>query len=64
MAESLVRPGLDLITRYSAAMKSTGIQWADESMDKHLNAPKRFVPKNEMAVGGLKKAKDQANVIA
>ena len=45
-------------------MKSTGIQWADESMDKHLNAPKKFVPKNEMAVGGLKKAKDQAIVIA
>ena len=33
-------------------------------MDKYLNAPKNFVPKNEMAVGGLKKAKDQANVIA
>ena len=41
-----------------------GIQWADEIMDKYLNAPKKFVPKNEMAVGGLKKAKDQANVIA
>ena len=33
-------------------------------MDKLLNAPKKFVPKNEMAVGGLNKAKDQANVIA
>ena len=45
-------------------MKSAGIQWDDESMDKYLNAPKKFVPKNEMAVGGLKKAKDQANAIA
>tara|TARA_B100000459_G_C8456113_1_gene147942 strand:+ start:305 stop:433 length:129 start_codon:yes stop_codon:yes gene_type:complete len=33
-------------------------------LDKYLNAPKKFVPKNEMAFGDLKKRKDRTNVIA
>ena len=56
--------GSETYYKYSAAMKSAGIQWTEENLDKYLKAPKKFVPKNKMAFGGLKKAKDRANVIA
>ena len=56
--------GSESYYKYSAAMKSAGIQWTEDNLDKYLKAPKKFVPKNKMAFGGLKKAKDRANLIA
>jgi cytochrome c2 len=50
--------------RYSTAMKSAGVIWTEENLDKYLAAPKKFVPKNKMPFPGLKKARDRKDVIA
>ncbi len=52
---------------YSPAMKEAGekgLVWTEENLDKYLENPKEFVPKNKMAFVGLKSEKDRADVIA
>lgn len=49
---------------YSPAMKSAGLTWTPENLDKYLADPKGTVPGNKMAFAGLKKPEDRANVIA
>lgn len=56
--------GSESYYKYSKAMKASGINWTEENLDKYLQAPKKFIPKNKMPFGGLKKQKDRANVIA
>jgi cytochrome c len=50
--------------QYSPAMKSSGLTWTPEALDKYLTDPKAAVPGNKMAFAGLKKPEDRANVIA
>lgn len=50
--------------QYSPAMKSSGLTWTPETLDKYLADPKAAVPGNKMAFAGLKNAEDRANVIA
>ena len=50
--------------QYSPAMKSSGITWTAENLDKYLADPKGFIPGNKMAFAGVKKPEDRANVIA
>ncbi len=50
--------------KYSSAMKESGITWNEENLDKYLEKPKDFIPKNKMVFVGLKDAEDRANVIA
>ncbi len=53
--------------RYSKAMQAKGAEglvWNEETLDKYLAAPKKFIPGNKMAFAGLKKPEDRANVIA
>lgn len=50
--------------QYSPAMKSSGLTWTPENLDKYLTDPKALVPGNKMAFAGLKKPEDRANVIA
>jgi cytochrome c len=50
--------------QYSPAMKSAGLTWTPENLDKYLTDPKAFVAGNKMAFVGLKKPEDRANVIA
>ncbi len=50
--------------KYSKAMKASDVTWDDESMDKFLKKPKKFIPKTKMAFPGLKKEKDRENIIA
>jgi len=45
-------------------MESAGIDWTADKLDKYLKAPNKFIPKNKMLFGALKKAKDRANIIA
>ena len=53
--------------KYSEAMiqhGKDGLVWNNENLEKYLEDPKGFVPKNRMAFAGLKKPEDRANVIA
>lgn len=56
--------GSETYYKYSKAMKASGVAWTADNLDKYLKAPKKFIPKNKMPFGGLKKAKDRANIIA
>jgi cytochrome c len=52
---------------YSAAMKAKGeegLVWDDANIDAYLADPKGFVPKNKMAMAGVKKPNDRADIIA
>jgi cytochrome c len=39
---------------YSEAMKSAGIVWDDDTLDKHLSDPRHFIPGNRMTYAGVK----------
>ncbi|GAB4135108.1 MAG: hypothetical protein Kow00104_19590 [Rhodothalassiaceae bacterium] len=51
-------------TRYSDAMKSSGVVWDEKALDAYLADPKGFIPGNGMAFPGLAKAEDRTDVIA
>ena len=50
--------------KFSKAMKASGISWDDESLDKFLKKPKKFIKGTKMGFSGLKKDADRVNVIA
>ena len=50
--------------KFSKAMKASGISWDDESLDKFLKKPKKFIKGTKMGFSGLKKDADRANIIA
>jgi len=53
--------------KYSAAMKEAGekgMVWDDANLDKYLEKPRDFIPKNKMTFPGLRKEDDRKNVIA
>lgn len=50
--------------RYSKAMKESGIVWDEEALEGYLANPKKYMPKNRMAYGGVKKEDDLENLIA
>jgi cytochrome c len=49
---------------YSSAMKDKGGEWSYENLNAFLFKPKAYLPGTKMSFGGLKKAKDRANLIA
>jgi cytochrome c len=53
--------------KYSEAMAAKGgegLVWDDANLEKYLENPKEFIPKNKMAFPGLKKPEERADVIA
>jgi len=50
-------------TKYSKAMKASGVTWTEENLDKFLKRPKKFIKKTKMGFSGLKKDEDRAAVI-
>jgi cytochrome c len=50
--------------KYSKAMKKANIVWNDETLDKFLTKPKKFVKKTKMSFSGLRKQKDRDNLLA
>jgi len=50
--------------RYSAALKSAGIVWSDQTLDEWLKDPKHLVPQNEMTFPGIKDAQQRADLLA
>lgn len=51
-------------TKYSSAMKESGIVWDEATLDAYLAAPKSYIKGTRMAFAGLKKEDDRAKVIA
>ncbi len=55
---------LPTFSRYSDAMKQSGVVWNDENLDRYLENPARFVPGNHMIFPGVPDGKTRADIIA
>lgn len=55
---------LESFTRYSDALKSSGLVWNDKTLDSWLADPEHMVPGNQMPFPGMKSGQDRADVIA
>jgi cytochrome c len=51
-------------TRYSDALKQSGLVWDDKTLDAWLRDPQRIVPGTSMTFPGLPNARQRADVIA
>lgn len=51
-------------TRYSDALKRSGLQWNEATLDKWLANPERLVPGTSMTFPGLRSEQDRQDVIA
>jgi cytochrome c len=52
---------------YSAAMKkagASGLVWNDESLDKFLQNPTKFIPGTRMTYAGIKSDQERADLLA
>jgi cytochrome c len=50
--------------RYSAALKSAGIIWTDDTLDEWIKDPQHFIPGNTMTFPGMKDARQRADLLA
>ena len=53
--------------KYSKALKKMaeeGLVWDEPSLDKYLEAPRKFIKRGKMAFAGLRKLKDRKDIIA
>ena len=50
-------------TKYSKALKESGITWDEANLDKWLTNPKGMIPKTKMLYPGLKSAEDRTAII-
>jgi cytochrome c len=51
-------------TRYSDALKSSGVVWNDQTLDKWLADPEHTIPGNTMTFRGIADAQQRADVLA
>ena len=51
-------------TRYSEALKTSGVTWNAETLDAWLINPARFIPNNRMTFPGIDDATARADLIA
>ncbi len=49
--------------KFSKAMKGAAVVWDEDTLDKYLTKPKKFIPKSKMAFPGLKKEQDRKDII-
>lgn len=49
---------------YSPAMKASGVNWDNATLDAFLQAPRRTVPGNRMPFPGMGNAQDRQDVVA
>lgn len=56
--------GLKSFSRYSEAMKSSGIIWDENSLGPWLKDPRAFIPDNDMTFRGIADAQKRADLIA
>ena len=50
-------------TRFSPAMKNSGITWTEDNLHAYLENPRTFIKGNRMAYAGVKDAQKRADVI-
>ena len=51
-------------SEYSDEMKSSGIVWSEDTLDKYLTTPRKFIQGAKMKYDGLQDAKARADLIA
>lgn len=51
-------------TKYSDALKGSGITWDEDNLEAFLEKPKEHIPGNKMTFPGLRKEDDREDVIA
>lgn len=56
--------GLKSFSRYSDAMKSSGIVWNEHSLDPWLKNPREFIPENDMTFPGIADEKARSDLIS
>jgi len=50
--------------KYSKAMKNSDVVWDEESLDKFLTKPRKFIKKTKMAFRGIKKKSLRDDIIS
>ena len=50
--------------KYSKAMKNSDVVWDEESLDKFLTKPRKFIKKTKMSFRGIKKKSLRDNIIS
>ncbi|WP_406675719.1 c-type cytochrome [Sapientia aquatica] len=55
---------VDYQSRYSAAMKKSGIVWSEQTLTKFINSPNDLVPGTNMRFWGLSNETKLANLLA
>ena len=50
--------------KYSKAMKNSGVVWNEESLDKFLTKPRKFITKTKMSFRGIKKKSLRDDIIS
>jgi cytochrome c len=56
--------GLPSFTRYSPALKASGVIWEDKTLDEWIRDPQHFIPGNTMTFPGVKDARQRADLLA
>ena len=55
---------LPSFTRYSSALKSSGVVWNDKTLDEWITDPQHLVAGNVMTFAGIKNAQQRADLLA
>ena len=50
--------------KYSKAMKNSDVVWDEESLDKFLTKPRKFIKRTKMSFRGIKKKSLRDNIIS
>jgi len=56
--------GLESFSRYSDAMKSSGVVWDDKTLDAYLADPQHVIRGNQMTFPGVKNPQQRTDIIA
>jgi cytochrome c len=56
--------GLASFSRYSDAMKGSGLTWDEKNLDRYLENPGQFLPGNHMTFAGIPDAATRADIVA
>ena len=59
-----VSGSLPSFPRYSPALKSAGIVWNDDTLDRWIKDPQHFIPGNTMTFRGMPNAQQRADLLA
>jgi cytochrome c len=55
---------LPSFTRYSDALKSSGVTWDEKTLDAWIADPQHMIPGNEMTFSGIKNSQQRSDMIA